>query len=161
MFYDKSKILHKLNPLCMSLIQFFMSGYELQSLVIVVQDKFLWNNVVSPFIQGLNYSIKFFIICRVLSLSLIQLLIEICNWFIILAQDCSNCNSTCITFHLKCLPEISQDQNWSSCYLLLQYIEAPLGLLCPFKKLVPLLHCIHHSCTNFTEISNELPIETC
>jgi hypothetical protein len=124
------------------------------------KTKFLWNKVVPPFLQGLNYSIKLFIICGVLSLSRIQLLIEICNWSIILAQYCSNCNSTCITSHLKCLSKIWQDQNWSLYYLLLQYIEYPLSLLCPFKILVPLLHCIHHWCTNSTEISTELPVET-
>jgi hypothetical protein len=161
MFYDKSKILHKFNPFCMPLIQFFLSSYELQSLVIAIQDKLLWDKIVPPFLQSLNYGIKLLVICGVFPLSLIQLLAEIGNGSIVLTQNCSYCNSTCVTSYLKCLPKIRQEQNWSFCYLLLQYIKSPFGLLCPFKILVPLLHCIHHGCTNPTEVSNELSIKTC
>ena len=114
-----------------------------------------------PFLQGLNYGIKLFIICGVISLSLIQPLTEICNMPIILAQNCSNFHSTHITPYLKFLPEIWQDENWSFCYLLLQYIENFLSFFYLFKRLVSFLHCIHHLSTNPTKISDGLPIKTC
>jgi hypothetical protein len=116
---------------------------------------------MSPFLQGLNYGIKLLVICELFSLGLIQLLTEVGNRSIILTQNCFYCNSTCITSHLKCLFKIRQDQNWSFYYLFLQYIEAPFGLLRPFKRIVLLLHCIHHWCTNPTDVSDELSIETC
>jgi hypothetical protein len=116
---------------------------------------------MSPLLQGLTYGIQFLIIRGVFSLGIIHILTEIGNRSIILAQNYSNCNSTCITSHLKCLFKIQQDQNWSFCYLLLQYIEAPLRFLCPFKRLVLLLHFIHHWSTNSIEVSDELPIEAC
>jgi hypothetical protein len=130
-------------------------------MVIAIQDKFLWDKAMSPLLQGLNYGIELLIICGVFYLGLIHLLTEIGNRYVILAQNCSNYNSTCITSHLKCLFKIRQDQNWSFCYFLLQYIEAPLDLLCPFKRFVLLLHSIHHWRTNSTEVSDELPIEAC
>jgi hypothetical protein len=121
----------------------------------------MWDEVKSPLLQGLNYGIKLLVIHGVFSLGLIHLLTEIGNMFIILAHNFSYCNSTRITPHLKFLFKIRQDQNWSLCDFLLQYIEAPLGLFCPFKRLVLLLHCIHNGCTNSIEVSDELPIETC
>jgi hypothetical protein len=125
-----------------------------------MQEKFPWDKVMYPFLQGLNYGLKLLIIRGVFYLGLIQILIEIGNMSIILAQNYSNCNSTCITSHLKCLFKIQQDHNWSFYYFLLQYIEAPLSLLYPFKRLVLLLYCIHHWCKNSTEVFDELPIET-
>jgi hypothetical protein len=129
-------------------------------MIITVQYKFFWDQVMPPLLQCLYDSIKFLIIRGVLQFRLIQLLVEICNWSVLLAQDRSYGKSACITFHLKCLQEIRQHQHWSFPDLLLQQIESLFSLGCPMKSLMPLLHCVHHRCTNPTEIFDEFSVET-
>ena len=115
---------------------------------------------MSPFLQCLYDSIKLLIISGLLHFRFIQLLAELCYRSIFLTQDCPYCKSTCITFYLKCLFEIQQHQNWLFRDFLLQQIEDFLSLFCPVKRLVSLLHCIHHWCTNSTKIPDEFSEET-
>jgi hypothetical protein len=115
---------------------------------------------VSPLLQCLDNSIEFLIIRGVFYLGFIHLIAEICYRPVFLTQDCPYFKSTCITFYLICLCKIKQHQNWLFCDFPLQQIEAFLSLLCPVKRLVSLLHCVHHRCTNSTKIPDELPVET-
>jgi hypothetical protein len=113
-----------------------------------------------PLFQCLYDSIKILIIRGVFQFRLVQLLTEICNWSVFLTQDLSYGKPTRITFYLKCFLKIRQHQNWLFRDLLLQQIESLLSLCCPVKRLMPLLHCIHHCCANSTEISDEFSVET-
>jgi hypothetical protein len=141
-------------------IQLLLLSHKLQCMIITIQYKFLWDQVMPPLFQCLYDSIKFFVVCGVFQLCLIQLLTEICNWSVLLTQDRSYGKATCITFHLECLLKIWQHQHWLLCDLSLQQIESLLSLGCPMKSLMLLLHYVHHCCTNSTEIPNELSVET-
>jgi hypothetical protein len=113
-----------------------------------------------PFLQCLHDSIQLLIISGVLHFRFIQLLAEVCYRSVFLTQDCPNCKSACIAFHLKCLLEIWQHQNWSFCDLPLQHIKTIFSLFCLVKRLVSFLHCVHHCCTNSTKIPDEFSVET-
>jgi hypothetical protein len=113
-----------------------------------------------PLLQHLYDSIKLLVICGVFHLCLFQLLAEICNRSVLLTQDCSYGKPTCVTLYLKCLLEIQQHQNWLFRDLSLQQVESLLSLYCPVKRLMALLHCIHHCCANPTKILDEFSVET-
>jgi hypothetical protein len=85
MFNDKSEILNKLYPLSMFLFLLLLSGYELQSVIIAIQKKILRYEIMSPFLQHLDYDIELVFICGVLMFRFIQFLTEICNRFVVLA----------------------------------------------------------------------------
>jgi hypothetical protein len=125
----KSKVLDVFNPFSLLLIQLLLLSQELQSMIIIVQNKCFRNQIVPPLLQCLYDRIKFLVICGVLNLRLIQFLTELCDWPVVLAQDCSNCKSTCITLDLKRLAKVWQHQNWFLCDLLLQQIKALLDIL--------------------------------
>jgi hypothetical protein len=115
---------------------------------------------MSPFFQCLNNNIELLVIRGVFHFHFIQLPAEVCYRPIFLAQDCPYCKSACITFYLKCLHKIQQHQNWLFRNFLLQQIEDFISLFYPVKRLVSLLHFVHHRCTNSTKILDELPVET-
>jgi hypothetical protein len=160
MFYHKIEILHMLNPFDMSLIQLLLFSHKLQCMIVIVQDKFLWDQLMPPFLQCLNDSIELLVISGVLHFHFIHLLAEIRYRPVFLTQDCPDCKSTCIAFHLECLSKIWQHQNCSFRNLPLQQIKNFLGFFYPVKRLMSFLHYVHHRYTNFTEIPDEFSIES-
>jgi hypothetical protein len=115
---------------------------------------------VLPFIQCLYDGIELFIICGVFLFCLFQLIAEIFNRPVFLAQDCSYGKPTCITFYLECFLKIWQHQDWLLYNLSSQQIETLLSLFHPVKIFMSFLHYIHHCCTNSTEILDEFSVET-
>jgi hypothetical protein len=144
----------------MSLIQLLLLSHKLQCMIITIQDKLLRNLVMSPFLQCLDNSIELLVIRGLFHFFFIQLLVEVCYQPIFLAQDCPYFKSTCITFYLKCLFEIRQQQNWLFHDFPFQQIESFLSLFHPVKIFVSLIHYFHHRCTNSTENPDELLVET-
>jgi hypothetical protein len=63
MLSNKSKILHEFYPFGMSLVQFLLSGYKLQSLIVSIQNKLLQDKIMPSFFQGFYYNVKFLVIC--------------------------------------------------------------------------------------------------
>jgi hypothetical protein len=125
---------------------------------------------MSPFLQCLNDSIKLLVISGVLHFNFIQLLTEVCYRPVFLTQDCPDCKSTCIAFHLKCFSEIWQHQNWSFSNL---YYAFHIMHFSQFKifnswefgtKIMPLYMIIYHylacilqfSATNYLDVILQL-----
>jgi hypothetical protein len=127
--------------------------------VVSIQNKLFWNQVMSPFIQHMYDCIKFFIIRGIVLPCIIQFLTKVCNRPIFLTYDYSNRKSTRVTSHLKCFTEIWQNQNYLLTNLLFQQLETFLCFLHLVKIFMSFLDCVHHWCINSTKISDEFPVK--
>ena len=85
------KLLQICGPLLMVIIlQLPLCLYELQGLVVCVDDCFLPKNVMLQLSTSLHNGINFFVISGILANCVIQCLTVICHWMSLLSKNCPN-----------------------------------------------------------------------
>ena len=149
MFHHKVVALQKLNPTIVPKIQLLLGKEIAQSFMIRVDNKFSRQQVIAPMAKSSNNGIKFFVICGVLFLSIIQFLTKISNWVALLTKYSSYTNTWGITFHFKNLGKIRETYDRCLSHLLFYLIESLSSSFCP-KKL-PLFYAVSDGGHNGTK----------
>ena len=101
------KLLQICGPLLMAIIlQLPLSLYELQGLVVCVDDCFLPQNVMLPLLTSFHNGIHFFVISEILVNYVRQCLTVICHWMSLLSKNCPNSIVRGICLDLKWLLQV-------------------------------------------------------
>jgi hypothetical protein len=110
----------------------FTLGLEiLQWLVIGVDDDFLAHKTMILFLNNLNQSIKFLIICKKIQDSAMEHFIMITYWLTFFFQDLSHNISTCICIHFKRILQIRDCESWCLINILFELFKSLMLILSP------------------------------
>ena len=104
-----------------------------------------------------NNGIKFFVMCGVLLLSIIQLLTKISNWVVLLTKYSPYTNTWGITFHFRRLGKIKETHDKCLSHLLFYLIESLSSSFCPNK--LSLFHAVSDGGHNGTKPFDESAIK--
>ena len=157
MLHHKVVALQKFIPTTMPKIQLLLGMGIAQSFMIIVDNKFSRQQVMTPMPKSSNNGIKFFVICGVLLLSIIQFLTKISNWVALLTRHSLYTNTWGITFHLKRLGKIKETHDRCLSHLLFYLIENLSSSFCPNK--LPLIHAVSDGGHNGTKLFDESVIK--
>ena len=157
MLHYKVVALQKFNLTTVPKIQLLLGMEIAQSFMIRVDNKFSRQQVIAPMAKSSNNGIKFFVICGVLFLSIIQFLTKISNWVALLTKYSSYTNTWGITFHFKNLGKIRETYDSCLSHLLFYLIESLSSNFSPNK--LPLFHTISDGGHNGTKPLDESMIK--
>jgi hypothetical protein len=102
------KTLEKFDPRRMERIQMSLALDEFESLMIRIENKRTWQQVVRKIDKGSNKSVKFLVVRGIFFSGLVQLFTEKGDGFSFLGQDRADTNAASIALKFKWLAKIQQ-----------------------------------------------------
>ena len=138
-------------------VQLLLGMAIAQSFIIRVDNKFSRQQVMTPMPKSSNNDIKFFVMCGVHLLSIIQLLTKISNWVVLLTKYSPYTNTWGITFHFKWFGKIKETHDRCLSHILFYPIESLSSHFCLNK--LSLFHAVSDGGHNGTKPFDELAIE--
>jgi hypothetical protein len=96
-----------------SILEFSLCLYELQRLVISVYDHLFLQNVMFPFMTGLENGIHFLVIGGVFTDYIGECLTMVCHRMPVMSENCTHNIVKCISLNLEWLLQIRQGEYYT------------------------------------------------